>query len=114
MRQLVRLVLPPVQRDKDAKVVIARYHPNICARELRAKLVKPSRADALVRAINIVRGYRRVVRSLLRQIRHLDRLALCALAFGCHWRLVEIGLGLHALETLRRVLHLPLAAKELA
>lgn len=68
MCQLVCLVVPLLQRDENAKIVLAGHHLDRGASELGCDLVETLGVQALLWAVDIERADGRVVRRLLGQV----------------------------------------------
>lgn len=70
--QLVCFVVPLLERDKDAKVVLAGHHLDGGAGELGCDLVETLGVEALLRAVDVECADGRMVRGLLGQVRDPD------------------------------------------
>lgn len=75
MGKLICLIVPPVQIDKYALVVDAGDDSDACACELGTELIEATSRDAFLGTIDVVGRYRRVVGSLLGEIRYGNLLA---------------------------------------
>jgi hypothetical protein len=72
--QLVFLVTPACQCNEDAQVVCSSNNTDVGTGELGAELVEASRGDALLRAVDVKGGDRRVVGGLFGQVGKLHAL----------------------------------------
>ena len=76
MCELVLLIVAVVQRNEDAQIMSTSNHANVGPRELRAYLIEAPGGDALLRAVDVECGDRRVVGGLFGEVRDLDFLPI--------------------------------------
>ena len=76
MSQLILLIVSVFQIDEDAEVMCSWCDSYTGACEFGAYLIKTAGADTLHGAINEKGGYRRMMRSLLSDVRYSDLLVL--------------------------------------
>lgn len=88
MRQLVFLVVPPVQRNVDALVIFAWNDSDASAGKLGTQLVISARGNAFFWAIHVPSRDWRVVRGLFGEVGYGDRLASSRAGAGD-----DVGLG---------------------
>lgn len=97
MLQLIRLVVSPLQSDKDAEVVLPRADLDRCAGKLGADLVKPAGVDALLGTVDPKGTDGWVMRGLLGQVGYPHG---AGRVFSCLWdRDRGCGLGVAGAET---------------